>query len=151
MPTLILFVGVEVYLHDKGFADHVCSLQRQRTGEWCNAETLAERYQLFTADGTVSCRPSNKPSLIFVLIFLRCRLNRRFHPVSVRNRTHRGRATTQRMFLHLLCSCLADFVRAGYHPRQNANAIREYHQTLGAAFPQLASEEPRVWFSPARR
>ena len=34
-----------------GFADHVCSLQRQRTGEWRNAETLAERYQLFTADG----------------------------------------------------------------------------------------------------
>ena len=32
MPTLILFVGVGVNLHDKGFADHVCSLQRQRTG-----------------------------------------------------------------------------------------------------------------------
>ena len=48
------------------------------------------------------------------------------------------------MFLHLLCSCLADFVRAGYHPRQNANAIREYHQTLGAAFPQLASEDRGV-------
>ena len=50
------------------------------------------------------------------------------------------------MFLHLLCGRLADFVRAGYHPRQNANAIREYHQTLGAAFPQLASEDRGVVF-----
>ena len=52
----------------------------------------------------------------------------------------------QRMFLHLLCGRLADFVRAGHHPRQNANAIREYHQTLGAAFPQLASEDRGVVF-----
>lgn len=41
---------------------------------------------------------------------------------------------------------LADFVRAGHHPRQNTDAIREYHQTLGAAFPQLASEDRGVVF-----
>jgi len=50
------------------------------------------------------------------------------------------------MFLHFLCGRLADFVRAGHHPRQNADAIREHYQTLGAAFPKLASEERGVVF-----
>jgi ribulose-5-phosphate 4-epimerase/fuculose-1-phosphate aldolase len=32
----------------------------------------------------------------------------------------------------------------GHHPRQNADAIREYHQTFRAAFPQQAGKARRI-------
>ena len=39
---------------------------------------------------------------------------------------------------------LADFIGARHHPRQNADAIREDHQTFGATFPQLTGEKIAV-------
>ena len=50
------------------------------------------------------------------------------------------------MLLHVRCGCLTDFVGARHHPRQNADAVREHHQTLGTAFPQFAGEEIRIIF-----
>ncbi len=50
------------------------------------------------------------------------------------------------MLLHVRRGRLADFVGTRHHPRQNADAVREHHQTLGAAFPQFAGEEIRIIF-----
>ena len=45
---------------------------------------------------------------------------------------------------HLIGRRLTDFIGSRHHPRQNADPVREHHQTLGAAFPQQTGKARRI-------